>query len=86
MQEKAAGRAVFPDGFHHRGISAVADGLADLATETQSCIEANKQGQNMNPPAASGCTCSCNGHPAHASLYGLVRGQDHEFIPAIQRS
>ena len=29
MQEKAAGRAVFPDGFHHRGISAVADGLAD---------------------------------------------------------
>lgn len=29
MQEKVAGRAVFPDGFHHRGISAVADGFAD---------------------------------------------------------
>lgn len=29
MQEKVAGRAVFLDGFHHCGISAVADGLAD---------------------------------------------------------
>lgn len=29
MQEIVAGRAIFPDGFHHRRISAVADGFAD---------------------------------------------------------